>query len=145
MLGAFALAAAVAAIVWYFRHRPAPPAPPPVPPHVRAKQRLNAALDLLHDPRVFCIRVSDALRNYLEECFRLRAPERTTEEFLAELRTSPILTTGQKEALAAFLASCDLVKFARHEPTEADLRSLHGCALRLVEETSSSNLEPVSA
>lgn len=145
LLGVVAVAALVAAIVWFVRNRPAPPPPPPVPPHVRARQRINTALDLLHDPRAFCIHVSDALRNYLEEYFRLRAPERTTEEFLFELQNSPVLTVGQKEALAVFLASCDLVKFARHEPTEADLRSLYECALRLVEETSPNSLQPVPA
>jgi len=144
VLGAVAVAGLVALIIWFIRRRPARPAPPPPPPHVRAKQRLNAALDLLHDPRAFCITVSDALRTYLEERFRLRAPERTTEEFLVELQTSPTLTAGQRQTLAGFLGSCDLVKFARHEPTETDLRALHGNALRLVEETAPATLEPAA-
>src|ERR1041384_7153374 len=136
LLGALALAGLITLVVWLIRRRPAKPAPPPVPPHVRARHRLNRALDLLTDPRAFCIEVSDALRTYLEERFQLRAPERTTEEFLVELQSSPTLIAGQKQTLAEFLASCDLVKFARHEPTESDLRALHGNALRLVEETS---------
>lgn len=145
LLGALALAALIAAIVWFLRRGPAKPAPPPPPPHLRARHRLNAALDRLHDPRAFCIAVSDALRIYLEERFHLRAPERTTEEFLIELQTSPTLTAGQKRTLADFLGNCDLVKFARHEPTEADLRGLHGNALRLVEETAPRASEPALA
>ena len=108
---------------------------PPTPPHVRARQRLHAALAHLQDPRVFCGEVSDALRIYLEERFRFHAPERTTEEFLVELQNTNILTIQQKQSLADFLQSCDLVKFARHEPTEGALRDLHDSALRLVDET----------
>lgn len=108
---------------------------PPVPPQLRARRRLQAALAHIQDPRVFCGEVSDALRVYLEERFRFHAPERTTEEFLVELQSTNILTASQKESLADFLRSCDLVKFARHEPTEAALRDLYDCALRLIDET----------
>ena len=108
---------------------------PPTPPHVRARQRLHAALAHIQDPRVFCGEVSDALRIYLEERFRFHAPERTTEEFLIELQNTNILTVHQKQSLADFLQSCDLVKFARYEPNEAALRDLHDAALRLVDET----------
>jgi len=37
--------------------------------------------------------------------------------------------------LADFLTRCDLVKFARYEPTEEDLLSLLDSALKLVDET----------
>ena len=106
-----------------------------IPPHVRAKEKLAEALRFLGDPKLFCTMVSDTARVYLEERFKLRAPERTTEEFLIELRTSPHLTRDQKQSLGAFLESCDLVKFARFEPTEQALRELHDSALRLIDET----------
>ena len=72
---------------------------------------------------------------YLEERFQFRAPERTTEEFLRELDGTDLLLPDQKESLGNFLASCDLVKFAKYEPGENELRELHGSAVRLVEET----------
>jgi hypothetical protein len=106
-----------------------------IPPHVRAREKLAEALRFVGDPKLFCTMVSDTARVYLEERFKLRAPERTTEEFLIELRTSPHLTRDQKQSLGAFLESCDLVKFARFEPTEQALRELHDSALRLVDET----------
>ena len=106
-----------------------------VPPHVRARNKLREALSLIHDPRLFCGAVSDALRVYLEERFNFRAPERTTEEFLVDLQRTPLLSDEQKESLTAFLQQCDLVKFARFEPTEEELRRLHDAALRLVDET----------
>lgn len=111
------------------------PVVPPVPAHIRAKQKLQEALALIGQPKPFCILVSDTLRQYLEERFEFRAPERTTEEFLHELRSTDRLTRDQKDSLGDFLQRCDLVKFARFEPNEPELRDLHGAALRLVEET----------
>lgn len=108
---------------------------PPVPAHVRAKQKLEDSLALILQPKPFVIAVSDTARTYLEERFQFRAPERTTEEFLRELGGTDLLTGKQKESLGGFLESCDLVKFAKYEPREAELRELHGSALRLIEET----------
>lgn len=134
-----AVAAAAATAWWLWRlwlqRRTRPPVIPVIPPHRRARQRLEAALALLDRPKEFCITVSDALRFYLEERFELRAPERTTEEFLAELQRSDALLPDQKQGLGEFLQRCDLVKFARYEPTRSELLELHGVALRLVEET----------
>jgi hypothetical protein len=117
------------------RKRLAPKIVVVIPPHVRAKERLAEALRFIGDPKLFCTMVSDTARVYLEKRFKLHAPERTTEEFLIELRSSPHLTRDQKESLGAFLESCDLVKFARFEPTEQALHELHHSALRLVDET----------
>ncbi|HEV2434402.1 MAG TPA: hypothetical protein VG077_00230 [Verrucomicrobiae bacterium] len=111
------------------------PVEPPVPAHLRAKQKLEEALALITQPKPFCILVSDTIRAYLEEQFDFRAPERTTEEFLRELSTTDLLAPEQKESLGKFLESCDLVKFAKYEPGEPELRELQGSAVRLVEET----------
>ena len=109
--------------------------PPPIPAHVRAKRKLEEALALITQPKPFVIAVSDTARSYLEERFNFHAPERTTEEFLRELAGTKLLLPDQKESLGNFLASCDLVKFAKYEPGENELRQLHGAAVRLVEET----------
>ncbi len=110
-------------------------AEPPVPAHVRAKQALAQALEIIGQPKPFCILVSDTVRFYLEESFDFRAPERTTEEFLRELSATDLLSPEQKESLGNFLESCDLVKFAKYEPGENELVGLHASAVRLVEET----------
>jgi hypothetical protein len=135
-LGALALAT-LAWLAWRFwkKQKANVPVTPPVPAHVRAKQKLDEALALISQPKPFCTLVSDTIRGYLEECFEFRAPERTTEEFLHELRGTNLLLPDQKESLGEFLKSCDLVKFARYEPGEPELRDLHASALRLVEET----------
>ena len=111
------------------------PAEPVVPPHVRARRRLEQALRLIDDPKPFTIAVSDATRQYLEERFQFKAPERTTEEFLYELQASNLLTPDQKQSLGEFLKRCDMVKFARYEPLREELQSMHDSALRLVDET----------
>ena len=108
---------------------------PPVPAHIRAKQKLDEALGLIGEPKPFVIAVSDTARAYLEERFNFHAPERTTEEFLRELSGTDLLAKEQKESLGNFLESCDLVKFAKYEPQETELRELHGSAVQLVEET----------
>lgn len=108
---------------------------PPVPPHVHARRMLEHALSLISEPKPFSTAVSGAIRVYLEQRFEFHAPDRTTEEFLYELQASNLLTVEQKLSLAEFLASCDLIKFARYEPTEMELRALHASALRLVNET----------
>jgi hypothetical protein len=106
-----------------------------VPAHVRARQELREALAIIGQPRPFCVAISDTLRVYLEERFSLHAPDRTTEEFLTELQTSKHLTDEQKQGLADFLARCDLVKFAKYEPAEPELRDLYDAAVDLVEQT----------
>ena len=136
------LAIAIAALLfwrWWRKRAAQVPTIPVVPAHIRAKQKLQEALTLIAQPKLFVIAVSDAERWYLEERFEFRAPERTTEEFLYELQRTDRLTREQKESLSQFLASCDLVKFAKYEPGETELRDLHSSALRLVEET-----EPVT-
>ncbi len=120
---------------WWQRKRREVPQVPVIPPHVRARQKLEEALSLLTQPRPFCILVSDTVRWYLEERFNFRAPERTTEEFLHELQGTNLLLPDQKTSLGEFLQRCDLVKFARYEPTETELRDLHRAALRLIDET----------
>lgn len=94
--------------------------PPPTPADVQALGELDRlAADRLLESRRFqdyYVRLSDIVRWYIERRFDLRAPERTTEEFLREMERSRLLTTPQKQTLAGFLRSADLVKFARHEP-----------------------------
>jgi hypothetical protein len=147
----WALAAVTVLALAYFlwkqlTKKGAAPLAPPVPPHIRARRALERALSLISEPKPFTTLVSDTVRTYLEERFDFRAPERTTEEFLYELQNSKHLTTDQKASLADFLSQCDLVKFAKYEPTETELRTLHEAALRLVNETEPREiLEPASA
>jgi hypothetical protein len=136
MLGVLAVAALVIlARRWWQKRQAQVLLVPPVPAHVRAKQKLQEALALIAQPKPFCTAVSDTARWYLEERFNFRAPERTTEEFLHEVRGTNLLLPDQKETLGEFLKRCDLVKFAKYEPGEPELRDLYDAALCLIKET----------
>jgi len=140
-LGLLAAAAILFAFwKWWRKQKETAAFVPPIPAHVRAKQKLEEALALIAQPKPFVIAVSDTARAYLEERFNFHAPERTTEEFLRELSGTDLLSPEQKESLGDFLASCDLVKFAKYEPREKELRELHGAAVKLVEETAPKDL-----
>jgi hypothetical protein len=132
---------ALAALAWWLRKRwrkkqePLPPAVV-VPAHIRAGERLRAALEYFHDPERFCVLVSAAIRYYLEDRFELHAPDRTTEEFLDEVQYSPKLSLPHKQLLSDFLSQCDMVTFARYEPSRPELQTLFDVGKRLVSETS---------
>jgi hypothetical protein len=124
-------------LAWFLwkRSRSRIAAEPLIPAHIRAKNALQKALEIIAQPKSFCVLVSDTIRQYLEERFKFHAPEQTTEEFLRELSKTDLLSVEQKESLGRFLESCDLVKFAKYEPGENELRELHSSAVQLVEET----------
>lgn len=122
------LVAILCALYWYkfIRVVPGPPPPPPIPPHVRALEALQAIeREKLVEKgfyKEYYIRVSDVLRHYMEDEFHLRAPERTTEEFLAEIQHNAVLGLQEQLLLRAFLRHCDLVKFAKAEPSSEEIR-----------------------
>lgn len=64
--------------------------------------------------------MSDLARRYVENRYAIRAPERTTEEFLREAQDNPALS-GHSGLLKSFLRHCDLVKFARLQPEPAEV------------------------
>ena len=139
-LGILTLSLAVlAALIYVWRRRQQRRAivlsVPEVPAHQKARRRLLIARDHFDEPQVFCIIVSDTVRAYLEDRFQLKAPERTTEEFVGELQSSPSLTPEQKSRLGEFLERCDLAKFARYQPDRSELERLYHSAEQLIEET----------
>jgi len=140
------------------------------PAHELAYARLRTlvAENLVEQGRIkeFYERISGILRHYIEDRFDLHAPERTTEEFLAELRLtgrsegflpSPrgqdaretqgrdaLATRGQdalmpadKQVLEEFLTHCDLVKFAKHEPTAGQIQRTFDLVKDFIERTKS--------
>jgi hypothetical protein len=113
--------------------------PPPPPPHVTALNALRLLLErrLIEDKKVelFFVELSQIVRTYIEQRFGLRAPERTTEEFIREATQSRLLTSVHQELVSHFLEQCDLVKFAQYRPDEDSMRSAYDAAVRLVEET----------
>ena len=111
------------------------------PAHEIAYARLRALVkeDLLKAGRIkeFYERISGILRYYIEDRFELRAPERTTEEFLAELKFTNALSSSQKNDIEEFLTLCDLVKFARHAPTVEQIQRAFNMVKEFIEKTRS--------
>lgn len=104
-----------------------------------ARLRILVAEDLVEAGRTkqFYERISAILRYYIEDRFDLHAPERTTEEFLAELRQTAFLETSDKNVLAEFLTHCDLVKFAKHAPTTEQIQRTFDLVKDFIERTKS--------
>jgi len=117
------------------------PLPPPRPAHVIAYEQLERIKeeDLPGHGMIkeYYSRVSNAARHYLENRFGLRAPERTTEEFLYDMASTDYLTVQQQDLVGEFLNECDMVKFARYGPTENEIERVYSAAVRLVDETKS--------
>lgn len=79
--------------------------------------------------------LSDIARHYLEGRFALRAPEMTTEEFLAGLKGSPLLEDEHKKLLGDFLYHCDMVKFAKYGPTPLEVLDSFSSCEKLIDQT----------
>jgi hypothetical protein len=85
----------------------------------------------------FYEKLSLCLRQYIENRFRLRAPEQTTEEFLESLKKSDFLKSEYKQELKQFLEHCDLVKFAKYRPDNNQINESLTMAEKFVENTKS--------
>jgi hypothetical protein len=121
-----------------------PPAPPVlVAAHDLALRRLDElmARRLVEAGKFepFYAEASGILRRYIEDRFGLRAPERTTEEFLEESRTSAVLMEGDVRVLERFMSHVDLVKFAAVVPTEREAQSVASTVREFVDRTRSAD------
>jgi len=68
----------------------------------------------MSSPELAIAALTDVVRHYLEARFHLRAERQTTSEFLADLeRNDRLLEDKDRKFLRSFLASADMVKFAR--------------------------------
>ena len=111
---------------WLRRKRNREASPEPIlPAHTIAFLELQRLLDEKLPERglfkLFYGRISDVLRGYLENRFALPASTLTTQEFLETIgRSSVVLAPEPLNLLDAFLAYCDLVKFAEHQATSEE-------------------------
>jgi hypothetical protein len=142
LAGGVGAVALIAFLVYRLWRRPGRAAlgPPPRPAHAIAHEelaRLRArALPEQGAFKEYYSALTAIVRTYLEQRFRLRAPEMTTEEFLlVTARGGAALASGHRALLGEFLGESDLVKFARHHPTLADAERAWVAATRFVDET----------
>jgi hypothetical protein len=132
------LLAAVAVAFWLWKRRKSTTATETVSPLSAYEVALQALRQLREEnPPVeqFYTRLSDIVRQYLEGQLGLRAPERTTEEFLYEISQDHSLSAEHGELLGAFLQESDLVKFAKFLPGADDMNRAFDAAEKFVKES----------
>jgi len=105
---------------------------PGIPPSEEAFDKLTLLLDKKLPQegmfKEFYFQLNLIVRVYIEKQFAIRAPEQTTEEFLQDLSVSNQIANNYKKVLKDFLVHSDLVKFARHRPSEKELKdSIESC------------------
>ena len=105
--------------------------------YARLQALVNQSLIEKGEIKRFYEEISHILRHYLEDRFRLHAPERTTEEFLQELAQDERWSGQQRDSLGAFLQHCDLVKFATYEPGTEEIQQTFDHVKTLIENTRS--------
>ena len=138
VLGVLAIAAAII-LLYRGKQKEFEFVPAPLPAHQIAYNELEnlKALNLISEGRIkeYYYRLSNIVRHYIESRFRLMAPERTTEEFLAEMTVTDRLAGVHKELISNFLEHCDMVKFAAYGPDSLEIENSFDSATKLVDET----------
>jgi hypothetical protein len=124
-VGTFLTLTVIGAIVWLIARSRKQPVPIKSP-RARALELLDRIEDEIEtlSPYQFSIRVSDILRSYVTEQYKLPVTRQTSIEFLNIIKTASPFSEEEKELLKDFLDRCDLIKFARYEATTADSRLL---------------------
>jgi len=112
-------------------------APPKLPHEIALGEIETASKQFAAGGEVkdYYVKISDAVRRYIESVFSLKAPEMTTQEFLASLGSSSKLSAAHKELLAIFMEACDLVKFAKYKPARSDIDGVFNTAKKFIEES----------
>jgi hypothetical protein len=137
------MALLLAGAAFYYRVRRPRAGPPAIAPHEVAFESLRrlVALQLIEKGQLelFFVHLSGILREYIENRFHVRAPERTSEEFLMEAAQNPELG-AHRARLSQFLSLSDRVKFARFRPDEAATQGAFDVLKQFLMETSPHDL-----
>lgn len=146
LLGGLAAILVIALIVWYLiRRKKNKPLLTFVPkailsPHEKALQQL----ELLKTKKLwqsgkfkdYHTELTDILRVYIEEKFKVTAMEQTTSEILESLQGHPEFPASSRPRLQSILVQADLVKFAKAIPVATENEVSMTEAITFVRETS---------
>ncbi len=120
---------------WLRRPDAAPPAPSADVIALAALERARTWMTRAQ-PERFGTAVSSAVRNYIEARFDVKAPRRTTDEFLRDLMREPAAELSPYvPKLEELLHHMDLVKFAREPLDEPQMEGFLESARDFVEKT----------
>jgi hypothetical protein len=147
VFGVLILVAVVLHYIYHRKQRETESVPEPLSAHQIAYNDLESlrAMDLVSKGQIkeYYYRLSNIVRHYIENRFKLMAPDRTTEEFLVEMTVTGKLTGVHKELVGNFLEHCDMVKFAAYGPDSREIENSFNSAKKLVDETREILLEEV--
>lgn len=140
VLGLVIIAGGICAYLIFTRKVDIPliPKKKPVPPYELAITRLNALKEeklCEHgQEREYYTRLTDILREYIDERFGINAMEMTSSQILAKLSANPV-TRPSNELMKQILEVADFVKFAKVRPLPDDNVRSFVSATRFVENT----------
>lgn len=113
---------------WADAHKPPPP---PVPPHETAYRRISEieAMGLVDagDFKTLALLLSEVIRAFVGARLGFSGEDSTTWETIDSVRrmqNERLLGRLQADELEDFLGLCDLIKFAKFEPSQNDASSL---------------------
>lgn len=116
------------------------PVLPPKPAEEIAKDALKAlkGMKLIEKGMVkeYYIRLSDILRAYIENRYRIFAMDRTTWELFQEMKSRKI-ERRHMDRINDFLEECDMVKFAKYTPGEKETEEAYKRAEEIIDATAS--------
>lgn len=146
LLGGIAIILVIAATVWYLiRRKKNKPILTFIPkvvlqPHEKALQQLEMlkAKKLWQSGRFkeYHTELTDILRVYIEEKFKVPAMEQTTSEIVESLQDHTECPASPRSRLQSLLVQADLVKFAKAVPVATENEVSMTDALTFVRETS---------
>ena len=122
------LGLAVIAGVWWFivqrrKNRPLfAPKKEEIPPYVKAIQSLDEIkaekLWQAGKEKEYYTKLTDTVRQYLDDEFRIPAMEQTSAETVKAVAACPLVDTSDRERVTDMLATADFVKFAKYTPLQ---------------------------
>ena len=142
--GLYGIMAIIMLLYYYFKHKKFKPKEeeiekiPGIPAHELALQRIIN----LEDKKMwqsgkfkeYHVRLSEIIREYLENRYNILALEQTTEEILADLK--PIRMDAEvRQNLKDLFQLMDLVKFAKQQPSSSENESAMVWSKELIQKT----------
>lgn len=142
VVGILAAMAATGGVVYYLLKRPKKEVveEPKVikPPHVIALEKLaeikGKQLWQQEQVKEYYIEISDVVRDYLEQRYKIQALEQTSEEIFASLKHMDI-ASEDRNLLRQLLVLSDMVKFAKEKPTPVENEKSMENAVSFVKDT----------
>lgn len=117
------LIAALATILWTRRGPKPAPTAATLLPHERAFLDLQKLEEELPIPAErFYVRLTDVIRDYISARYAIPASHQATPEFLARMVREPAFADTHRGVLREMLSAGDLIKFAKVEATQEQLR-----------------------